>query len=67
MSINYGLNKVRFPSPVRAGEAVRARVKVFSINESGEFADVMFVIHIESDRSPKPCCVAEWLVRYYPQ
>jgi acyl dehydratase len=67
MSINYGLNKVRLPSAVRAGEAVRARVKILSIKESQAFADVVFLIHIESDNSSKPCCVAEWLVRYYPR
>jgi acyl dehydratase len=67
MSINYGLNKVRLPSAVRAGEAVRARVKILSIKESQAFADVVFLIHIERDNSSKPCCVAEWLVRYYPR
>lgn len=67
MSVNYGLNKVRFPSAVRAGSAVRARVTLQSVKESAEFADATFLIHIESQSSPKPCCVAEWLVRYYTQ
>jgi len=72
MSVNYGLNKVRFPSAVRAGSAVRARVTLLSAKESPEFVDVTFLIHVESqgvDSQPsgKPCCVAEWLVRYYPQ
>jgi acyl dehydratase len=67
MTVNYGLNKVRFPSAVRADTAVRARVTLLSVKQSPEFVDAAFMIHVESQSSPKPCCVAEWLVRYYPQ
>jgi acyl dehydratase len=67
MSINYGLNKVRFPAPVRAGASVRARFTLLSVKESPEFVDTVFLIHIESESSAKPCCIAEWLVRYYPR
>ena len=67
MSINYGLNKVRCPSPVRAGSAVRARVSLLSVKESVEFVDATFLIHVEGQSSERPCCVAEWLVRYYPR
>jgi acyl dehydratase len=72
LTINYGLNKVRFPSAVRAESAVRARITLLSVKESPEFVDATFLIHIESQNlegriSSKPCCVAEWLVRYYPQ
>ena len=65
MSVNYGLNKVRFPSAVRAGSLVRARVTLLSVKESPEFVDAVFLIRVESQSSDKPCCVAEWLVRYY--
>ncbi len=70
MSINYGLNRVRFPSPVRAGSQVRARVTLLSAKESPGFVDATFLILVESQRvegqtSSKPCCVAEWLIRYY--
>jgi acyl dehydratase len=67
MSVNYGLNKVRFPAPVRAGASIRARVTLLSARESPEFTDAAFLIHVESQSAAKPCCVAEWLVRYYPQ
>jgi acyl dehydratase len=67
MTVNYGLNKVRFPSAVRAGSEVRARVTLLSAKESPEFVDAAFLIHVESRSSSKPCCVAEWLVRYYRQ
>ena len=67
MSINYGLNKVRFPSAVRAGSAVRARVSLLTVKESVQFVDATFLIHVEGQSNGKPCCVAEWLVRYYPR
>jgi acyl dehydratase len=67
ITVNYGLNKVRFPAAIRSGEAIRARVKVISVKEFVEFADVTFLVHLESNNSSKPCCAAEWLVRYYPQ
>jgi acyl dehydratase len=70
MGVNYGLNKVRFPSAVRAGSKVRACVTLVSVKESVEFVDVVFLVRVESQDvdgrpSSKPCCVAEWLVRYY--
>jgi acyl dehydratase len=65
MTVNYGLNKVRFPSPLPAGSAVRARITLQSVKESPEFVDAAFLIQVESHALPKPCCVAEWLVRYY--
>src|ERR1700746_1171605 len=67
MSINYGLNKVRFPAPVPAGSAVRARVSLLSVKETVEFVDATFLIYVEARSSEKPRCVAEWLVRYYPR
>jgi len=65
--VNYGLNKVRFPSAVRAGSPVRARVTLLSAKESPEFVDARFLIQVEGESAAKPCCVAEWLVRYYRQ
>jgi acyl dehydratase len=65
MRINYGLNRVRFPSAVRAGSEIRARVRVSSVQESASFVDVGLSVTIESKGADKPCCVAEWLVRYY--
>jgi len=65
MRVNYGLNRVRFPSAVRAGSTIRARITLLSVKESAEFVDVIFSVTIESQGADKPCCVAEWLVRYY--
>ena len=65
MTINYGLNRVRFPSPVRVGSKIRGRFTVLSFQDRGEASDVVFGCSIECEESAKPCCVAEWIVRYY--
>jgi acyl dehydratase len=67
MAINYGLNKVRFVSPVPSGSRVRARIVAGAFDEVGGGAiQVTWTITVERERSEKPACVAEWIVRYYP-
>jgi len=65
MGINYGLSRVRFPAPVRSGSRIRARVRLDSIKEIKDGAEAQFSVTVESDGAAKPCCVAEWIVRYY--
>jgi len=65
MGINYGLNKVRFPSPVPAGSRIRARAGLQSIEAISDGEQLIWNITVECEGSEKPCCVAEWLVRYY--
>jgi len=65
MAINYGLNRVRFPSPVRADSQVRARVSVETAKEIEGVIQATFSIVAECRETPKPCCVAAWIVRYY--
>ena len=65
MRINYGLNRVRFPSAVRSGSAIRARFTVALVRETPEFVDVVFSVTVECQGAEKPCCIAEWIVRYY--
>jgi acyl dehydratase len=65
MGINYGLNRVRFPSAVRAGSQIRARVSLQSIKELSDCVEVVFAVSIECEGTDKPCCAAEWIVRYY--
>ena len=66
MAINYGLNKVRFVSPVPAGSRVRARLSIGGVEDVGGAVQVTWAATIERAGSDKPACVAEWLVRYYP-
>ncbi len=64
-AINYGLNRVRFPAPVRAGEKIRARVRLQSCRELPDCAEAVFEITVETEGGAKPCCVAEWILRYF--
>jgi acyl dehydratase len=65
MGINYGLNRLRFVSPVRAGSRVRALFTLQSMKELPECVEAVYVVTVECEGSEKPCCVAEWVVRYY--
>jgi len=64
-TINYGLNRVRFPAPVRAGENIRARIRLQSYRELPDSVEAVFEITIEAEGGAKPCCAAEWILRYY--
>jgi acyl dehydratase len=65
MSINYGLNKVRFPAPVPSGSRVRGRCRLQAVEPIEGGVQATWSVVVETDASPKPCCAAEWLVRYY--
>ncbi len=65
MGINYGLNRVRFPSPVRADSNIRAHFTLRSLKEVAGALEAVFDARVESQGSEKPCCVAECVVRYY--
>ncbi len=67
MGVNYGLNKVRFTSPVPVGSRLRARMKLLAsepIDNSG--VQMTWEVLIEREGSTKPVCIAESLVRRYP-
>jgi acyl dehydratase len=65
MAINYGLNRVRFPSPVRSGARIRGRFTLQSVEpiEGGVQTVVAGTVEIEGER--KPAVAAEWVLRYY--
>lgn len=65
MAVNYGLNRVRFPSPVRVDSKLRARFTILTVKELPGALEAVFGITVETAESDKPCCVAEWVVRYY--
>jgi acyl dehydratase len=64
VSVNYGLNRVRFPSPVPAGSRIRARFNVDAVDavEGGRQATITSTV--ERDNAEKPVCVAELLLRF---
>ena len=65
LSVNYGLNRVRFVSPVRAGSNIRARIMLQSLKDVQDGMEAVFNATVEVESGEKPCCVAEWVVRYY--
>ena len=65
MGINYGLGRVRFVSPVPAGSRIRGRFTLAALKEIRDGAEVTWKVTVEREGGDKPCCVAEWLVRYY--
>jgi acyl dehydratase len=66
MAINYGLNRVRFVSPVPSGSRIRAHVTLQAVDPVGGGLQVTWLATIEREGGDKPAAVAEWLVRYYP-
>ena len=60
--LNYGVNKVRFPSPVPVGSRVRAHAKLVDVAEVPAGRQATFGWTIEIEGSPKPGCVAETVV-----
>ncbi len=66
MAINYGLNRVRFISPVPAGSRIRGRFVPIAVSAEDDSVQVTWRVTIEREHADKPCCVAEWIVRYYP-
>jgi acyl dehydratase len=67
MAINYGVNRVRFVSPVPAGARIRAKIAVQGVEDIAGGYQVTWLATIEREHGDKPACVAEWLVRYYPE
>ena len=65
MGINYGFNRVRFPSAVLAGSRIRAHFTLRSLKEVPDALEAIFDAMVETEGADKPCCVAECVARYY--
>jgi acyl dehydratase len=66
MGINYGLNRVRFTSPVPVGSRVRARFTLLKFEKiDGNGVQVTWTATVEIEGAAKPALVAEWLGRHY--
>lgn len=66
MAINYGLNKVRFPAPLRVGSSVRLTAQIMSVEPAADSVQMVARMTVETDGAIKPCCVAETVTRFYP-
>ncbi|MDG9722866.1 MaoC family dehydratase [Streptomyces sp. DH41] len=66
MSINYGLDKVRFPHPVRVGAKIRLHGAVDAVEEvRGNGAEMRITFAVEIEGADKPACVAQAIYRHY--
>ena len=64
MGINYGLNRVRFPAPVKVDSKVRARRELIATDSANPSTlQLTHKVTIEIDGEAKPACVAESLTR----
>jgi acyl dehydratase len=65
MSVNYGLNRVRFPSPVPVNSRLRAHFKLLAFEPIEGGVQLITEVTVERDGTPKPVCVAESVGRLY--
>ena len=65
MGINYGLNKVRFTSPLPVGSKVRGNVELVDVSDVAGGVQLTTKITVEIEGSERPALVAEWLTRQY--
>ena len=63
-ALNYGLNKVRFPAPVRVGSQIRAVVSLASAHQKTSGVESIFTLTYEIDGGNRPACVADIIVLY---
>ncbi|WP_024795246.1 MaoC family dehydratase [Tomitella biformata] len=67
MGVNYGLDRVRFPAPVRAGSRIRASSRMISFQQLEDAVQIVTRTTIEIEHGGKPACVADLVARYYPE
>ena len=65
MGVNYGLNKLRFPSPVPVGSKVRATASLKQVEEVAGGLQLTLAVTVEREGGDKPVCIAEPVYRYY--
>jgi acyl dehydratase len=65
MTVNYGLNRVRFPAPVPAGSRLRGHFKLVNFEAIAGGAQIVVEVTTEREGDPKPVCVAESVARHY--
>ncbi|MCK5819447.1 MAG: MaoC family dehydratase [Psychromonas sp.] len=65
MTVNYGLNKVRFPYPVKAGSTIRAHSRLIKVTPLKRGLQIEKEISVEIKNTRRPACVAESIVRIY--
>lgn len=65
-AVNIGLNRVRFPAPLRLGTRIRAQFSILEAIDAGPGWRVIKRVTIEAENAAKPICVADTIVLYRP-
>lgn len=65
LTVNYGFNRLRFPSPVTTGSRIRAHVTPNAVRDVEGGIEIAWGVVVEIENRPKPALAAEWLVRVY--
>jgi acyl dehydratase len=63
-TVNYGVNRVRFPAPVPAGSRLRARYRVEDVEAVNGYKQATIAATVEREGQEKPVCVAELVFRF---
>lgn len=66
MGVNYGCEKVRFPSPVTSGARIRGAGNVISVEDVSNGKQVVVRVTVEIEGSDRPACVVDTISRFYP-
>lgn len=66
MGVNVGLDKVRFPLPVKVGSRVRGSGEIVSVEEVKGAIQSVVRVTVEIEGADKPACVADTISRYFP-
>ena len=64
MGVNYGCERVRFPSPVQVGSRIRGTGQVISVEEVSGGLQVVVRVNVEIDGGDRPACVVDTISRY---
>lgn len=65
LTVNYGVNKVRFPAAVPSGSRIRGRFGIAAVEPLADCVQVVWHVTMESEAGGKPVCVAEFVMRRY--
>ncbi|MCP4246729.1 MAG: MaoC family dehydratase, partial [bacterium] len=65
LAVNYGVNRVRFPNPVKVGSRVRAHTELAGVEEVKGGVQILEKMTVEIENEVKPACVAETVLRLY--
>lgn len=66
MGVNYGADRLRFPSPVRVGSRIRGRGELVQVEDLEDAIHATIRVTVEIEGSDRPACVVDTISRYYP-